>query len=188
MNEVDEHLKFAEKAAAEYLAKLETLVKTALDSRIVPSKEKTDLMISIKRIRNSLDWLRRYVIAPTVGNNPKSAAHIYEHLCLILSSAVIVGSSATVSYAAENFAHGKQAETARAAAALRRARLNSAINAVLANTDPGKVRVSEKFARQIRSLVLDQLGIAPNKEGSGWPSVSTIKVALRELKQDSLEC
>jgi hypothetical protein len=186
MTEADEHLKFAEMAAAEYLAKLEDLVKTALDSRIVPSNEKTDLTISISRIRNSMGWFRQYVITPILITSPDSAAHIYEHLWNILSSAIIVGSSATVSYAAENFATSKHAKTARDAATKKRAELNSAIETVLINTDQrSNIRVSVRFAGQIRPLVLDQLGVAEKKGNSVWPSVSTIKDALRELKQDS---
>jgi hypothetical protein len=186
MSEVDEHLKFAEQATVKYLAKVKAVVETALNSQLVASKEKTELRISLIRLQHSVDWIVKYVVTPIRTTKPESAANIYDNVRTILSSALIVGSTALLSDASQKVIQWKQARTARAAnpATAKRSQLISAIKAVLAKTEHGgKVRVSEKFAGQLRPQVLDRLEIVEETENSNWPSVGTIKNALREIRE-----
>jgi hypothetical protein len=163
---------------------MEKLTRTALDSQVVPDKEKAELRVALSRVKLAHDWFSKWVVEPIQEHDPAKAAYIYEHIAQLLSSALIIGSTATVSYAAQNFADRERAKFARSANTAARARLESAVLTVIA--DPrfgGRFAASEKFAREIRPRVLESLDISEETENSRWPKIRTITDVLCTIKK-----
>jgi len=102
----------------------------------------------------------------------------------MLIAAFDIGTSAAYTISTINYMLTGQANLARAAqteqTAERKAKLSEAVRGAACDVN-AKFAVSDNFAGMIRPGVRSRLGLP--KEGKGYPSVSTIKNTLRELKK-----
>jgi hypothetical protein len=124
-------------------------------------------------------------------NEIKPSVAFHGRICLweIMSSAFIIGSRGTVTESAKNFLRAEietetMATQARRAGAANRANaearnqmLEEAIKAE-AKDHKKALAISDKFASLIRPGVVHRL--PPNN--TGWPSVSTIRKAIKRIK------
>jgi hypothetical protein len=103
----------------------------------------------------------------------------------VLFAAVIIGSRRPPPFASVEAGRRIQTDYARAEKSGKDAgRRRALIDAIQAHAAAENLvlSTSEKFADSIRASVRERLKIAP--DGGDWPSASTIKGAIRQIKKD----
>ncbi len=165
------------------IAALAQLRASATESLASPTLEPHDAPL-IRAALADLDAYSEPLHAVLRGVDPK-AGGAFDLLRPVLFAAVIIGSRRPPPFASVEAGRRIQAHHARAEKRERDLERNRAlIDAIQAHVSANKLvlAASEKFAESIRASVRELLKRVP--DGADWPSTSTIKGAIRQIKKD----
>jgi len=158
---------------------LKNIANGSIATEKTAADDKTTLKDAIDKLDFNLTLLEGWL------PNDSERGGFFRVISAMLFAAFDIGTSAAYTKSIRHYILSHQANTARAAqtegTAERKAKLSEAVRCAACDTN-AKIAVSEKFARMIQPGVRSRLGLP--KEGKGYPSVSTIKATLRELKNN----
>jgi hypothetical protein len=186
---------FFREGAQAFLKSIEDSIDTALseaNNEFLDSEDKKFLDNAKEELPSCFDEIVKCFVIPSSIGNQSLEEYRYEALWSFMSAIFVAGSRGVVSNSVRNYLRpiierekqDRQAGLARAGKNLTDVARNAELlKAIRDELGPAQFSVSEKFASQIRPAVLRRLNIAEEKEGSRWPSVSKIKVALGEIKK-----
>jgi hypothetical protein len=180
--------KFAENGARAFAEHLLDIATASLSSDVVTDEDRAELERHRKKLEHNFREMLKVI---DELNETKPSVAFHGRICLweIMSSAFIIGSRGTVTDSAKKFFRAEietetMATQARRAGAANRANaearnqpLEDAIKAE-AKDQKKALAISDKFASLIRPGVVHRL--PPND--NGWPSVSTIRNAIKRIK------
>ena len=162
---------------------LEELRTSAANSLTSPTLEPKDAPL-IRAALADLDAYSEPLLAVLRSLDPKTGGAL-DLLRPVLFAAVIIGSRRPPPFASVEAGQKIQADYARAKKRERdeerKRELIKAIKACVAEKNL-VLAASEEFAELIRAGVRERLKLAP--DGGDWPSASTIKGAIRQIKKD----
>jgi hypothetical protein len=165
------------------IAALEQLHASAAESLASPTLEPNDAPL-IRAALADLDAYAAPLLAVLRSIDPK-AGGAFDLLRPVLFAAVIIGSRRPPPFASVEAGKRIQADYARAEKSGKDAgRRRALIDAIQAHAAAENLvlSTSEKFAESIRASVRERLKLAP--DDGEWPSASTIKGAIRQIKKD----
>ena len=179
----EETKSWSERALIEALTQLRA---SAADSLASPTLEPNDAPL-IRAALADLDAYSEPLLAVLRSIDLKTGG-AFDLLRPVLFAAVIIGSRRPPPFASVEAGQRIQADYARAEKRERdeerKRELIKAIKAYVAEKNL-VLAASEKFAESIRAGVRERLIPAP--DGEDWPSASTIKGAIRQIKRARLE-